>query len=107
MRRYIAERHLLFAGKNDVVRKKLTVGICAPKVVAQEQVQFPVDGVMSKCHVELEGLNEHSFDVFGTDSMQAVNLASNIEIEAVIKRLSDEYDFFWATGEPYFEEVSP
>lgn len=37
--------------------------------------------------------------------MQAVNLASNIE--AVIKRLSDEYDFFWATGEPYFEEVSP
>jgi hypothetical protein len=46
---------------------------------------------MSKCHVELEGLNKHSFDVFGTDSMQAVNLASNIE--AVIRRLSDDYDF--------------
>lgn len=60
MNRYIAERHLLFAGKNDGVRKKLTVGICAPKVVAQDKVQYPVDGVMSKCHVELEGLNEHS-----------------------------------------------
>jgi hypothetical protein len=102
--RYIAERHLLFVGKNDGVRKKLTVGICAPTVVAQDEVKYQVDGVMSKCHVELEGLNEHSFDVFGTDSMQAVNLASNIE--AVIKRLSAEYDFFWATGEPYFEEVS-
>jgi hypothetical protein len=102
--RYIAERHLLFAGKNDGVRKKLTVGICAASVVVQDEVKYPVDGVMSKCHVELEGLNEHSFDVFGTDSMQAVNLASNIE--AVIKRLSAEYDFFWATGEPYFEEVS-
>lgn len=101
----LAERHLLFSRKNDGVRKKLTVGICAPKVVAQDEVKYQVDGVMSKCHVELEGLNEHSFDVFGTDSMQAVNLASNIE--AVIKRLSDEYDFFWATGEPYFEEVSP
>lgn len=105
MNRYIAERHLLFAGKNDGVRKKLTVGICAPKVIAQEQVQFPVDGIMSICHVDLEGLDEHSFDVYGTDSMQAVNLASNIE--AVIKRLSDEHDFFGATGEPYFEEVSP
>jgi hypothetical protein len=53
----------------------------------------------------MKGLDEHSFDVYGTDSLQAVNLASNIE--AIIKRLSDEYDFFWATGEPYFEEVIP
>lgn len=95
----------MFSRKNDGVRKKLTVGICAPKVVAQDKVQYPVDGVMSICHVDIEGLDEHSFDVYGTDSMQAVNLASNIE--AVIKRLSDEYDFFWASGEPYFEEVSP
>ena len=35
--------------------------------------------------------------------MQAVNLASNIE--SVIKRLSDKYDFFWGTGEPYFEDA--
>jgi len=105
MSRYIAERHLLFSKKNDGVRKKLAVGICAPKVVAQDGVQFPVDGVMSVCHVEMEGLDEHSFDVYGTDSMQAVNLASNIE--TVIKRLSSQYDFFWATGEPYFEDESP
>jgi hypothetical protein len=105
MTKYIAERHLLFSGKKDGVRKKLTVGICAPKVVEQDKVQFPIDGVMSMCHVDMEGLDAHSFDVYGTDSVQAVNLASNIE--AVIKRLSDEYDFFWATGEPYFEEVSP
>lgn len=104
MSRYIAERHLWFTKNGGGVRNKLMVGICAPVMVAQEEVQYPVDGVMSKCHVELEGLNEHSFDVFGTDSMQAINLASNIEV--VIKRLSEEYDFFWATGEPYFEEVS-
>jgi len=104
MSRYIAERHLWFTKKGGGARKKLIVGICAPVVVAQEEVQYPVDGVMSKCHVELDGLNEHTFDVFGTDSMQAINLASNIEV--VIKRLSEEYDFFWNTGEPYFEEVS-
>jgi hypothetical protein len=102
MSKFIAERHLLFSKKGDGVRKELTIGVCAPAVVAQEEVPYPVDGVMSRCHVEFEGLNEYSFDVVGTDSLQAINLASNIE--AVIKRLSDEYDFFWATGEPYFEE---
>jgi len=101
MSKYIAERHLWFVKKGNGVRHRLTVGICLPAVVAQEEVQYPVDGVMSKCHVEFDGLNEHSFDVFGTDSMQAINLASNIE--DVIKRLSDEYEFFWATGDPYFE----
>ena len=82
----------------------MTVGLCAPVVVSQDEVKYPVDGVLSKCHVEFEGLNEHSFDVFGTDSLQAINLASNIEV--VLKRLSEEYDFFWATGEPYFEDVN-
>ena len=103
MSRYIAERHLWFSKKGDGARNRLIVGICAPVVVAPEEVQYPVDGVMSKCHVEFEGLNEYSFDVVGTDSMQAINLASNIE--AVIKRLSEDYEFFWATGEPYFDEA--
>ncbi|MGH9344780.1 MAG: hypothetical protein ACRD19_13605 [Terriglobia bacterium] len=102
MSRYIAERHLLFSEKNGGVRKKLRVMVCAPRVVAQDEVDFPVDGVVSICHVDMQGLDEHSFDVYGTDSMQAVNLASNIE--SLIKRLSDKYDFFWATGEPYFED---
>ena len=102
MSSYIAKRNLLFSRKNEGSRKGLTVGLCAPVVVAQHEVQYPVDGVMSKCHVEFEGLNEHSFDVFGTDSLQAINLASNIE--SVIKRLSEEYNFFWETGEPYFED---
>jgi hypothetical protein len=102
MSRYIAERQLWFAAKKNGIRKRMLVGVRPPVVVAQDEVKYAVDGVMSKCHVELEGLNEHSFDVFGTDSLQAINLASNIE--AVIERLSNEYDFFWATGEPYFEK---
>ena len=104
MSRYIAERHLWFSEKKSGVRKKLLVGVGAPMIVAQDEVEYPVDGVISKCHVEFEGLNEHSFDVFGTDSLQAVNLASNIE--AVIERLSDKYDFYWDTGEPYFDDAS-
>ena len=101
MSRYIAERHLWFTKKGEEARNRLTIGICAPVVVAQKEVNYPVDGVMSRCRVEMEGLNEHSFYVVGTDSLQAINLASNIE--SVIQRLSDDYEFFWASGEPYFE----
>lgn len=104
MSRYIAERRLWFSEKKGGVRKKLLVGVGAPMVVTQDEVKYPVDGVMSKCHVEFEGMNEHSFDVFGADSLQAINLASNIE--AVIERLSDKYDFYWDTGEPYFDDAS-
>ena len=55
MSRYIAERHLLFSEKKGGARKKLLVGVGAPVVVAQDEVKYPVDGVMSKCHVELKG----------------------------------------------------
>ena len=95
-------RHLWFSRKGDVLRNRLTVGICAPVVIAPGDVDYPVDGVMSKCHVEFEGLGEHSFDVFGMDSMQAIYVASNIE--TVIERLSETFVFFWATGEPYLDD---
>lgn len=68
MSRYIAERHLLFSKKGGGTRKKLTVGICSPKVVTQDAVKFPID--VSICHVDMEGLDEHSFDAYGTDSIK-------------------------------------
>lgn len=98
---YIAERTLLFSEKNNHTRKTIVFRVSIPRVLEQQSVKFPVDGVMACCHVEIEGLNEHSFDVYGMDSMQAVNMASNIE--PVLERLSSKYDFFWSSGEPYFE----
>ena len=103
MTQFIAERHLLFSEKNDGSRKNLTIRVSAPSVVKPEAVNFPVDGVASVCRVEVIGLTEYSHDVHGMDSMQAINLAS--DIESLIRRLSSNYDIFWATGEPYFDEV--
>ncbi len=57
---------------------------------------------MAVCHLEFNGLDEYNFDVCGMDSLQAVNMASNIE--AVLERLSKKYDFYWSSGDPYFEE---
>ncbi len=64
-------------------------------------VKFPFDGAVAICRVEIEGLTERSFDVYGMDSLQAINLVYNIE--KLIRRLSAEYDFYWSSGEPYFD----
>jgi len=99
---YIAERKLLFSEKNIHATKEITIKISYPYVVQQDDVQFPVDGVTAGCCVEIDGLDEPGFDLYGMDSLQAINLASNIE--PLIERLSAKYNFFWLTGEPYFEE---
>lgn len=102
MNNYIAERKLLFSEKSGLTRRELTVKVSAPRTIEQHTVKFPVNDDMAVCHVEFDGLNEHSFDVYGMDSLQAINMAS--DIEAVLGRLSAKYDFYWSSGEPYFED---
>lgn len=99
--KFVAERKLLFSQKGATKKNALTVKVSAPIVATDSNAQFPVDGVVAVCRVEIEGLDEPGFDLYGVDSLQAINLASNIE--PLLKRLSQKYDFFWATGEPYFE----
>lgn len=99
---YIAGRVLYFSEKGVTSRKKVIVKVSSPQPIDQATVKFPVTDDMAVCHVELEGLNEYSFDVYGMDSLQAINMAS--DVEAVLKRLSNKYDFFWSSGDPYFDE---
>ena len=100
--RYIAERKLLFSKKGGDKRSEVAIRITEPYILRQQDVELPVDGLVASCRISFDGLDEAESVVYGMDSLQAVNLASNIE--AVIKRLSNKYDFFWITGEPYFEE---
>ena len=100
--KYVAERKLLFSEKNAQETKEIVVKISEPFVATENNAKFPGDGVASACHVEIDGLDESGFDLFGMDSLQAINLASNID--PLIERLSGKYDFFWITGEPYFDD---
>lgn len=99
---YIAERKLLFSEKNSKSRKEVTIKISEPFVVTANDVTLPGDGTMCGCRVEIVGLDEPEFNLYGMDSLQAIQIAS--DIDSLIKRLSDRYDFFWSTGEPYFDE---
>ena len=93
MKHSIAERRLLYSLKGSTEKKKLTIRIGEP---------FLDDYGMAKCPVEWDGLFESFADICGMDSMQALHLAT--EIEPLLKKLEHKYDFFWESGEPYFDE---
>jgi len=92
MKKTIAERKLLFAAKGDSARKELVVRIGTP--------YLGEDG-MAKCPVEWDGLFENFADICGMDSLQALQLAT--DIDSMLEKLRNKYDFFWASGEPYFD----
>jgi hypothetical protein len=99
---YIAERKLLASKKGDHKKTEVVIRITGPYVARQQDVSFPVDGQIAGCRVSIVGIDEPEFEVFGTDTMQAINIASNLE--PLLQRLSTRFDFFWNTGEPYFED---
>lgn len=99
--KFIAERKLQFSTKGDSVLKEFSIRISEPFPVDQGTVSFPVGEGCFGCHVIVEGLDEIYPDVYGADSLQAVNLASNVE--PFLKRLHKKYDIYCMDGEPYFE----
>ena len=103
MNEFIAERRLLYALKGSDIRKEFAVRLGAPYLVQEGMVNFSVggDGCWG-CHVEIEGLDEKYSEVYGADSLQAVNLASNVE--PFLERLQKKYDLFFLSGDPYFDD---
>jgi hypothetical protein len=103
-RTVIAGRKLAFSAKEDSERKPLLIRIFAPKPVDPGSHLFRPDVETSSCIFEFEGIpNVKPSETFGADSIQALQLAIS-DVEAILKRLSDRYDFFLPTGEDYFEE---
>lgn len=97
-----AERPLLCSTKNGSTRTEVVFRVSKPHVTTASEAGSVADGETCTCEVTIAGLNEPSIKYFGMDSVQALQLAS--DLDPLIKRLSATYDFFWPTGEPYFEE---
>lgn len=101
--KFIAQRKLLYSLKDDGVRREFTIRLGAPYIVDEQMAGFPIGQDVYGCHVEIEGiegLNVIYPEVYGADSLQAVNLASNVE--AFLKKLQNKYDIYWLCGDPYF-----
>jgi hypothetical protein len=99
----IAERHLLFSEKGQSERRPLVIRIFAPRPIDPCSVSFEVSPGTAVCTVEFDGISDETLgDTYGADSLQALQLAA--DIEPVLKRLSHRYDFYFPTGEGYFDE---
>lgn len=105
----IAERRLTFTEKGGSDRKALCIRIFAPQPVDPSSVTFAVDAHTASCVVKFDGLPDGARQtlgadctVFGADSIQALQLA--VDVDRVLRRLSSRYDFYFPTGEVYFDE---
>jgi len=99
---YIAKRELLYSLKYQVHRQIFAVGLCTPYLLQEGMVDFRFDHGTAACKIMFDGLPEAPIEVYGADSLQAIELASNID--PYLKGLSKKYDFYWLSGEPYFDD---
>lgn len=100
---WIAERRLLYAVKGSPERRELVIRVGKPYLVQPGTVTFSVAEGTAGCSVEFAGLNEvNPGETYGADLLQALQLAA--DVEPILKRLCLKYDFYFPTGEPYFEE---
>jgi len=102
LKKFIAERRLLYSSKDSDDKKEFIVRIGIPYIVEEGAVNFSVDEITAGCHLEFEGISEESQEIYGVDTIQAINIAS--DIESNIRRLQKKYDVYWSDGEPYFDE---
>ena len=66
-------------------------------------VDFPFSKGTAGCAIGFEGLDEKEMVVYGADTIQALAIAVE-SLEKYLRRLSKKYDFYFETGEPYFED---
>jgi hypothetical protein len=81
----------------------LLIRVFAPRPVDPNSVLYRPDADTASCVAKFEGIPDDVHDeVYGADSIQALKLVA--DIEPILKRLSERYDFYFPTGEGYFDE---
>lgn len=98
----IALRELLYCSKGELARKKLIIRIIGPYLVDKNEVNFKFDEGTAGCSIQFDGLEEDSIKSFGMDKLQALSLSVD-NIDRYLKSFTNKYDFYWVTGEPYFD----
>jgi hypothetical protein len=109
MNDFIAERKLFYAAKGTNDLKEFSIKISKPFFVDSAYKKSKTnDDDITGCNVIVEGITDSDFipyadgNNYGIDSVQAINIASNIE--PLIKWISKQYDVYWNIDEPYFDD---
>ena len=94
MTTWIAGRKIIAENLETGERKDITIRIGTP-------FWLPDDDFAS-CPVEWEGLFDSFADAKGIDLLQALQQATHIE--PLLERLRGKYNFYWPSGERYFDD---
>jgi len=97
----IATRTLLYSRVGESEKRKLTVGIVVPYHLTPGSVSFAFDEDTAGCAIVFDGIPEDEIVVFGADKIQALAMA--VDIDPYLRGLARKYDFFYETGELYFD----
>jgi len=99
----IAKRELAYSVRGSGERLTLVIRIFEPFEVKEGTVSFKIDYGVAGCRWEIDGLPEELSDtVYGADSLQALQLAS--DVDGILQSLRKKYEFYFPSGEPYFQE---
>jgi hypothetical protein len=101
----IAQRDLLFSKKGSSAKVELRVRIGLPRVVNRTSTGVLLDPGSAVCTIVFEGLGIKDIEVHGVDTLHA--LAQAVEIDKYLRGMTKNLDFFWPSGEPYFDDPSP
>lgn len=101
--RTIGTRKLLYTTKGGTARTPFAVHVGEPFELTKGAVDFPFSEGTAGCVISFEGLDEKEVAVYGADTIQALAIAVD-SLEKYLQRLAGKYDFYFVTGEPYFED---
>jgi hypothetical protein len=100
-RQIIATREMLYSRIGETEKKKLVICITAPYFLAQASVPFTIHDGAAGCAIVFDGIPEDEITIHGADRIQALALAA--DIDPYLRGLRRKYEFYWETGEPYFD----
>ena len=90
----IATRRLQFKSCNTEKSGFLVIEIYKPYLLKEDMVDFPITSGNSGCSVKVLGLETDYYDqeVYGADTIQALQLAS--DIEGMLKHIDKKFELF-------------
>lgn len=98
----VARRELRYSIKGESARYPFEVLIYKPIRLKPGDLNFPLNEGAASCKIEFKGLDECGHVTHGADTLQALELAVNVD--PILRRMAEKYDFYFGTGEDYFEE---
>lgn len=101
-RKPTASRTLHYSVIGETTRHPVTIRIVGPYLLTPGSVAFEFDEGTAGCDIEFDGLPQKTISVYGADTLQALQMA--VDIDPYLRGLSRTYEFFYDNGDAYLDD---